>query len=384
MVVKSVVISNVHFKKEKLKKARLKSHAIFSKSKSKSKSKRWSCGFKKNFKFRVNIALRKLVRSERKLTHVILIHILEVESRRLYANLGFDGMFSYLTKALGYSESAAYRRLKSARLLKALPAVADKLEAGSLNLSQLTQVQNCLKIDSEKFKANDQATNAKALELILNKIEHKNSFETKKILAFEFDQPIQTQTVVSPQKDETVRIELTFTKKQFKALEEAKNLLSHTIHNNSLAEVIEHLALKFNKSILGKDKDKDKDKDKVGTNGKGEISDQYCDRKISNPEPHGFQNFSENEKPLKLTRCFSATKPKRSYLSIKLKRDLMNSAAHSCQFVNKSTGQKFESKYQLQVDHLHPLSKGGSNNLENLQILCRAHNHFKAARVDVD
>nr|WP_295904026.1 HNH endonuclease signature motif containing protein [uncultured Bdellovibrio sp.] len=89
--------------------------------------------------------LEKLTRTERKMTHLILCHINEVESRRLYAELGFDSMFKYLTKYLGYGEDSAYRRLQAARLLKQVPAVAEKIENGALNLTQLTQVQKCLK-----------------------------------------------------------------------------------------------------------------------------------------------------------------------------------------------------------------------------------------------
>lgn len=55
--------------------------------------------------------LDKLARTERKLTHAILCHINEVESRRLYADLGFDSMFKYLTHHCGYGEDSAYRRL---------------------------------------------------------------------------------------------------------------------------------------------------------------------------------------------------------------------------------------------------------------------------------
>lgn len=55
--------------------------------------------------------LEKLVLTERKITHVILCHINEVESRRLYAELGFDSMFKYLTRHCGYGEDSAYRRL---------------------------------------------------------------------------------------------------------------------------------------------------------------------------------------------------------------------------------------------------------------------------------
>lgn len=282
--------------------------------------------------------LEKLVHSERKITHVILIHILEIESRRIYAELGFDGMFSYLTKGLGYSESAAYRRLQSARLLKTAPAAAAKLEDGSLNLSQLTEVQKSLKFDKDGNKP---------LEIILAKIENKNSFETKKILAFEFDQPIQSQTVIAPQKNESIRLELTLTKKQFETLEEAKNLMSHIAHSNSLSDVIEQLALKYLKSKTG--------------NGKS-------DRNLINNTPLPKRNLAAKVK-----------RQRRSYLPLNLKRSLMKNAEHTCQYIDKSTGRKCDSKYQLQVDHIHPLAKGGSDIEINLQILCRTHNHLKGS-----
>ncbi|MBC7467423.1 MAG: HNH endonuclease [Bdellovibrio sp.] len=311
----------------------------------------------------LTLRLEKLVRSERKITHLILVHIIEVESRKIYAELGYDGMFSYLTKRLGYSESAAYRRLQSARLLKAVPSVAEKLEHGSINLSQLTQVQKCLKTE----------TKSRPLEAILAKIENKNTFETKQILAVEFDQPTQAQTVITPQRDESVRIELTFTKKQFEVLQETKELLSHTIHNNSLADVIEHLALKYNK--------------KIGLKNRNEKVKRLMHNELISKEQTCIESKYEelkleklkNVKSEKMTRSFAASKMQRPYLSVKLKRQLMATAGHACQYVDKLTGNKCKSKYQLQVDHVHPFAKGGSSELENLQILCRTHNHFKGA-----
>lgn len=59
--------------------------------------------------------LEKLSRTERKITHVILWHILEVDTRKLFAGPGYSSCFEYLTKGLGYSEGSANRRLQSAR-----------------------------------------------------------------------------------------------------------------------------------------------------------------------------------------------------------------------------------------------------------------------------
>lgn len=193
--------------------------------------------------------MEKLVRTERKITHLILLHINEIESRRLYADLGYDGMFSYLTKGLGYSESAAYRRLQSARVFKQVPSIGEKLENGSLNLSQLTQVQKCMKEERNKT---GQIPDAAFTENVISKIEGKTTFETEKVLAVEFDRPTQRHERLKPQQDDSVRVELTLSKEQYELLEEVRSLASHSCPNGTWAEVISFLASQYKKTKLGK------------------------------------------------------------------------------------------------------------------------------------
>ena len=45
------------------------------------------------------------------------------------------------------------------------------------------------------------------------------------------------------------------------------------------------------------------------------------------------------------------------------------------QYKDKITGKTCESKWRLTIDHIIPVWAGGSNEPENLRILCRAHNH---------
>jgi hypothetical protein len=182
----------------------------------------------------------RLARSERKITHLVLLHINEIEDRGIHLDRGFDGMYSYLTKGLGYSDGSAYRRLQSARLLKQVPSIATQIEDGRLNLSQLTQVQKSLGRHAEP---------ARALE-ILNKLENKNSFETQKTLAIEMNTPVQMREHLKPQKDESVRIEVTLSAEQFADLQMAKNLLSHVCPDGKLADIIGILARKFNQKKL--------------------------------------------------------------------------------------------------------------------------------------
>ena len=103
----------------------------------------------------LTLRLEKLARTERKITHMILIHLLEIEARGLHLKMGFESLFAYLVQGLHYSESAAYRRMQAARLLKEVPATSvpeltEKMESGALNLSQLTRVQKCLKEEKQK------------------------------------------------------------------------------------------------------------------------------------------------------------------------------------------------------------------------------------------
>lgn len=63
---------------------------------------------------------------------------------------------------------------------------------------------------------------------ILEQIQNKSSYETKKVLAVEFNQPIQAHELIKPQRDQSVRLELTLTDEQMKVLAQAKDLLSRT------------------------------------------------------------------------------------------------------------------------------------------------------------
>lgn len=314
--------------------------------------------------------LKNLVQTERKITHLILGHIVEFESRKLYAEQGYDSMFTYLTKSLGYGEDSAYRRLQAARVLKRIPEAAIKIESGVLNLTQLAQVEKCIKAD----KQNGLIKSTQETQQILEKLESCTSYETKKILAVEFNQPPQVQTRIQPQKDESIRLEVTLTKEQFVELKTAQSLLSHICHSGNLGEVIATLALKFNQTKLGK-------------NNPINESKQMDPVVARQEEPF----ISSNSKPEKtesvevlLTQSFlGARKSKRKYISIKTKRNLLQHADHSCDHTSIN-GKRCSSRYQLQIDHRKPLALGGTDSVENLRVLCRVHNNFEARRLGID
>jgi hypothetical protein len=192
--------------------------------------------------------LEQLCVRERKITHLILWHIVEVETRKLYLDMAFDSMFSYLTKKLGYSEDAAYRRLSAARLLRKAPELSGKIEDGSITLTQMAQVQKCIKLEK---KMGLEVSEARALEVV-ELIQNKSNFETQKVLALEFNQPLQVHETLKPQRDDSVRLEITLNPEQMASLQQAKDLLTHILPDPTWAELITLLAQKQIQKKLGK------------------------------------------------------------------------------------------------------------------------------------
>jgi hypothetical protein len=82
--------------------------------------------------------LDALVRFDRRCCARIVAHIAEVDARRLYLDRGFGSMIDYARHALGFSESAAGRRVTAARLVRRFPVLLQRIEEGALHLTALT------------------------------------------------------------------------------------------------------------------------------------------------------------------------------------------------------------------------------------------------------
>jgi 5-methylcytosine-specific restriction endonuclease McrA len=304
----------------------------------------------------------KYARSERKITHIVLWHINEVERRRLYAQLGYSSIFKYISQHLHYGEKAAYERMHASRLLGKMPELAKKMEAGTLNLTQVVQVQSCISKEARAGNKIDHAQTAKVFE----KIECLSGEKTLKTLAIEFNQPIQAHEVIQPQRDNTVRVGLTFTEEEMEIMKHVKDLLSHVLANPTCAELMVYLARKQIKAIEGKMIDKAK-----------------SSSSIAKVEPESnFISCKEDacyDAHVKTTQRFGATK-KRRPIKITTRRRLMEKAGGCCEFVDPISGHRCNGVYQLQVDHRIPIALGGSDNISNLRVLCRTHNILEAER----
>ena len=85
---------------------------------------------------------RELSRIEHHLEVVVIDHLREIQKRRLYLRSGFSSLFDYAVRELGYSDAAAWRRIKAMRLCAEVEGVRERLQDGTMTLNAAAQLQH--------------------------------------------------------------------------------------------------------------------------------------------------------------------------------------------------------------------------------------------------
>jgi hypothetical protein len=295
-------------------------------------------------------AVRTLVKEERRITREILDHINEVEKRRLYADLGFSSIFDWLAKDLGYSESAAYRRMQAARILCAVPEAAEKLESGALGLTVLSKVQTLIRAD-EKRTGEKISTEEKSE--ILASVEACSAREAEFKLASRFPDAVERKEKVRAVSEDQVSVQVTFTREQFEKLKRIQELLSHTHIDASNAALLDAAMDVF----LEK-----KDPLKKIVKLRAPQGDTPAEVKSAEPQ--------------------AQTKNRRSTAVVKAstRNAVFKRAEGQCEYCDSRSGRRCESRHFLEIDHIQPRALGGTNEPENLRAVCRTHNLMMAER----
>jgi len=82
-------------------------------------------------------ATRELVRRSHVLEAELLVHLGEIDERKLYLDSPFPSMFAFCVAEFGFSEAAAYDRIQVARAGRRLPSILDAATAGRVHLTGL-------------------------------------------------------------------------------------------------------------------------------------------------------------------------------------------------------------------------------------------------------
>jgi 5-methylcytosine-specific restriction endonuclease McrA len=331
--------------------------------------------------------LDALVQKERQTTLDIIRHLIEMDRRKLHLGRGYGSLYEYSTLHLGYSKSAAMRRIRTARCIRDFPEIFEMLEKNELNLTSICMLDGIMNEANKKevlkearFKskrqieeiiarykpgkelkdrvrtifvktvrevaANTNASNANASGICSppdnsskpNWVKFTSAAGGKKSCTFS---NTQTQETILKKK---FKLEFAVDPEFMKKLEEANAILSKKypegVPFEKLFEVMldEYLEKHSPKRKIRRREKRKADKKKSGVNKRS--------RHI--PEAVQDQVFTRDN-----GRC--------TYKG--------------------PGGRMCNSTWNLEIDHILPFARGGDHTIQNLRLLCAKHNHLEAERV---
>ncbi len=331
--------------------------------------------------------ITELVRRERSLTRGVLLHLIEIERRRLHLKLGYASMFDYCTTGLGYSSSAAARRIRTARCIARYPEVLALLKSNEVNLSTVSQVSRVLTPDNK-------AT-------LLQRICGKSQREVGAIIA-EYEprpmppdrvRPIVVQVpanaLATGSSTEVVAAaaELPVVSKCAESKYADSNDLQ-SAHCRSGSELPQpstekrmHLSFSASEAFMAKlEKIRSLAWHKLPANASLEqVFDLAMDCFIQKEDPRERQTRREHLRNRKETTAKKASTRSR-HIAATVKDDVFVRDQSRCSHVG-AAGKRCEATRALQIDHIEPFSRGGANSACNLRVLCAYHNRLEAERV---
>jgi 5-methylcytosine-specific restriction endonuclease McrA len=346
---------------------------------------------------------RALTAQERKLTLNLLLHLNEIERRGLHLTQGYASMFMYSTAGLGYSESAANRRIRTARCIARFPQVLGLLKSNEVNLSTVSQVCRILTVEN--------------VGDVMNRIRHKSQRTVDAIIAEYEPRAVlpsdRVRSVVVPVSAQMARVD-----KPVDATAPVADLVEsggNETHRRSGGEK--------SSSVVsgGQDESRAGDREelqvKLAVPGAAQLERclvvQFTARQhlmvkldrvralashrlpVNAPleqligfmaeyfihrEDPGVRHVRREARPKDAAGPQTAKTASGRAIPARLRDEVFTRDGGRCSYVGPD-GTQCGSTHVLQIDHVLPVARGGAASMDNLRLLCAFHNRLEAERV---
>jgi len=325
--------------------------------------------------------LQRLAKRSHEITAELLVHLAEVDERKLYLGAACGSMFDYVTRALGFSEAAALKRIHAARTGKKFPRVLELLAEGSLHLAGVELLGPHLTEDNQhELLSAASGKSKRAIEGIVAGLAPKPDVAAgvRKLPTPQAGRPgasteqprlglaptdeagsgcRESQPAAAspepPKREEPPRqaarlatrplsadrYQVTFTASAALAdkLAQCKALLGHREPGCDQARVVELAVEMLYEQLL---------KERFGVGARPRASRQSDERTRHVPK--------------------------------ELRREVVARDGLSCAFVDPKNGRRCGSTDRLELQHHQPFARGGLHSAENISLFCHAHNAHAA------
>jgi len=306
---------------------------------------------------------------------ILLTRIAEIDLRRLYLDEGYPSMNAFLIRRMKLpTKNSAFKRLTAARTARKYPGVLMAMFEGRLHLTGV------LMLAARLTPANSDELVAAALD--------KTCFELEVMLAERFPQP-----------DLPERLEaLAAATPPLIWREPAGQLAARRVESTIPAQIVDGCSLELAAQRV------EAPRSRVVPLAPQKFAFQFTGDQETHELYEHVRALLSNEVPtgemalvfkatLKLTaaelakRKFGATdRPGHSrgsadprHIPADVKRAVRERDQARCAFVSES-GRRCGSSRWLEFDHIVPVAQGGEATVENIRLLCRAHNQHAAER----
>jgi 5-methylcytosine-specific restriction endonuclease McrA len=327
--------------------------------------------------------LGELASDERHVQAEFLLHLDEFDRRRAYLDLGFGSLWTYCLEALHLREGGAGRRIAAMKVLRRFPGLADALRDGRLCLSTLAMLGPVLTEENAGDLLTRAAfrTAAEVDHLVasirprqapregirrVSEPARKGAAPIQEAQPPNSPSPPERETegvgrreAPSPDPAPLALADVPRPRAEVRAVSEGQWSLRVTI-DRSLKDDLERLAALVSHKLP-----------------KGDLAAVLHEAVRCGLERHGKRRGAVRPK-----RKVTPKAPRKDPAAIpaELRRQVWERDGGCCAWVG-SDGRRCASRWQLEVDHVDPVARGGRATLDRLRLLCRKHNFWHAEQV---
>jgi len=330
--------------------------------------------------------LKMLVAHDCRTTAVLLTRIAEVEERKLFLPAGYASMHDYCIHELNFSGDVAYKRVHAARVARKHAAVLVAVADGRLHLRAVLMLERHL-------------TTGNAAELVAAAA-HKTRFELRLVLAERFPQPDVPESLqplelppwlppsVAPPAAETPNVldpdPIMFILPKHAAVSPPPSVElpapAPVAAPAPRARMTPLSPGRFELRLTIDDETQDLlQRARAFMNNPapvGEIAPVLKSALRLFVAHHERRKYAATSRPRPQAQG-TASNPR--HIPASVKRAVRERDGDRCAFVSDG-GQRCSERARLQFDHIEPVARGGASTVENLRLVCRAHNQYAAER----